>query len=88
MKRIIAVEWLSLDGYFSDSENGTDWLFSGDETGKYLSKLFANIDTILLGQITFEMFAAYWPKPNPDDKNPQILTDFMNNSRKVVFQSL
>ena len=31
------------------------------------------------------MFAAYWPKPNPDDKNPQVLTDFMNNSRKVIF---
>ena len=29
MKKIIAVEWLSLDGYFSDSENGTDWLVSG-----------------------------------------------------------
>ena len=31
------------------------------------------------------MFAAYWPKPNPADKNPQVLTDFMNNSRKVIF---
>ncbi len=47
--------------------------------------MFANIDTILLGQVTYEMFSAYWPKPNPDDKNPQVLTDFMNNSRKIVF---
>ncbi len=85
MKKIIAVEWLSIDGYFSDSNNGTDWLVSGEQTGEYLLKLFANIDTILLGQITYEMFAAYWPKPKPEDKNPQELTDFMNNSRKVVF---
>ncbi len=85
MKKIIAVEWLSLDGFFSNSENGTDWLVSGEETGEYLLKMFANIDTILLGQVTYEMFSAYWPKPNPDDKNPQVLTDFMNNSRKIVF---
>ena len=85
MKKIIAVEWLSLDGYFSDSENGTDWLVSGEKTGEYLLKMFANINTILLGHVTYEMFAAYWPKPNPADPNPKELIDFMNNSRKVVF---
>ena len=85
MKKIIAVEWLSLDGYFSDSKNGTDWFVSDEETWKYLLKLFTNFDTILLGQVTYDMFAAYWPKPNPSDPNPQELIDFMNNSRKVVF---
>ena len=85
MKKILVLEWLSLDGYFSDSENGTDWLVSGEETGEYLLKLFANIDTILLGQVTYDMFATYWPKPNPADLNPKELIDFMNNSRKVVF---
>jgi dihydrofolate reductase len=85
MKKIIAVEWLSLDGYFSDSENGTDWFVSDESTWKYLLKLFTNFDTIILGQITYEMFAGYWPKPNPSDPNPKELIDFMNNSRKVVF---
>ena len=85
MKKIIAVEWLSVDGYFSDSENGTDWLVSGEEAQAYLLKMFTAFDIILLGQVTYEMFAAYWPKPNPADKNPQELTDFMNNTHKVVF---
>lgn len=85
MKKIIAVEWLSVDGYFSGPKGETDWLVSGEETGEYLLKLFANIDTILLGQVTYEMFAPYWPKPDPADGNPKELTDFMNNSRKVVF---
>lgn len=85
MKKIIAVEWLSLDGYFSDANNGTDWFVSDDSTWEYLLKLFANIDTIVLGQVTYEMFAAYWPKPNPSDPNPKALIDFMNNSQKVVF---
>ena len=30
-------------------KNGTDWVISGGLTGKYLLKMFANIDTILLG---------------------------------------
>lgn len=85
MKKIIAVEWLSLDGYFSDADNGTDWLVSGEEAQKYLLKMFTSFDTILLGQVTYEMFSAYWPKPNPADKNPQELTDFMNHTHKVVF---
>jgi dihydrofolate reductase len=87
MKKIIAVEWLSLDGFFSGPKAETDWLVSGEESQKYLLKLFNSFDTILLGQVTYEMFAAYWPKPNPEDKNSQELTDFMNNSRKVVFSS-
>ena len=85
MKKIIAVEWLSLDGYFSDSNNGTDWFVSDEETWKYLLKMFTSFDTIVLGQVTYEMFAAYWPKPNPADPNPKELIDFMNYSRKVVF---
>ncbi len=85
MKKIIAIEWLSLDGYFSDSNNGTDWFVSDEETWKYLLNIFRSFDTILLGQITYEMFAAYWPKPNPSDLNPKELIEFMNNSRKIVF---
>jgi dihydrofolate reductase len=85
MKKIIAVEWLSLDGYFSDAENGTDWLVSGEEAQTYLLKMFEAFDTILLGQVTFQMFESYWPKPNPADKNPQELTHFMNDTHKVVF---
>jgi dihydrofolate reductase len=85
MKKIIAVEWLSLDGYFSDANNGTDWFVMDEGTGNYLSNLFKSIDTIVLGQVTYEMFAAYWPKPDPADGNSKELTDFMNNSRKIVF---
>lgn len=85
MKKIIAIEWLSLDGYFSDSNNGTDWFVSDEETWKYLLKLFASFDTIVLGKVTYDMFSAYWPKPNPKAPNPQELIDFMNNSQKIVF---
>ena len=85
MIKIIVVEWLSLDGYFSGPNAETDWLVSGEEAQSYLLKMFTAFDTILLGQTTYEMFAAYWPKPNPADKNPQKLTDFMNNTHKVVF---
>jgi dihydrofolate reductase len=85
MRKIIAIEWLSLDGYFADSDNGTDWFVSDEQTWKYLLKLFSTFDTIILGKVTYEMFAAYWPNPNPTDPNPQVLIDFMNNSQKVVF---
>ncbi|MBC8112455.1 MAG: dihydrofolate reductase family protein, partial [Verrucomicrobia bacterium] len=85
MKKIITVEWLSLDGFFSGPKGETDWFVMDEGTEQYLSNLFKSIDTIVLGHVTYKMFSAYWPKPDPADGNPKELTDFMNNSRKVVF---
>ena len=85
MKKIIAVEWLSLDGFFSGPKDETDWFIMDEGTGQYLSNLFKTIDTIVLGQVTYEMFSAYWPKPDPADGNSKEFIDFMNNSQKVVF---
>ena len=85
MRKIKVVEWISLDGFFSGSKGETDWFVMDEDTGNYLSHLFKSFDTILLGSVTYNMFSAYWPTPDPADGNPQELTDFMNNSRKVVF---
>ncbi len=85
MRKIKVVEWLSADGFFSGVKGETDWFIMDEGTAQYLSNLFNSFDTILLGQVTYKMFSAYWPKPDPSDGNPQELTDFMNNSRKIVF---
>ena len=85
MRKIKVVEWISLDGFFSGLKGETDWFVMDEGTGQHLSNLFKSFDTIILGQVTYKMFSAYWPKPDPADGNPKELTDFMNNSRKVVF---
>lgn len=84
MKKIIAVEWLSLDGYFSRENDETDWFVWDKEMEAYYQKMFMGFDTILFGGTTYKIMADYWPKAPSSDENSDI-KDFMNNSPKVVF---
>ena len=84
MKKIIAVEWLSLDGYFSKENNETDWFVWDKDMETYYKEMFMNFDTILFGSTTYKIMADYWPKSLSADENSDI-KDFMNNSRKIVF---
>lgn len=87
MKKIIVLEWLSLDGYFSGPGDETDWFISDEETQEHLLKMFRSVDTMLLGQVTYKLFTTYWPAPISAQENPAELVNFMNNSRKIVFSS-
>ena len=50
MKKIIAVEWLSLDGYFSKENNETDWFVWDKDMETYYKEMFMGFDTILFGR--------------------------------------
>lgn len=41
-----------------------------------------SVDTILLGRITYELMAGYWPTVTDADL---IITEFMNTTPKIVF---
>ncbi len=84
MKKIIAVEWLSLDGYFSRENNETDWFVWDKEMEAYYKEMFKDFDTILFGSTTYKIMADYWPKSPSTDESSDI-KNFMNNSRKIVF---
>jgi dihydrofolate reductase len=81
MRRIIAAEFLSLDGVM---EAADQWHFPyfNEEMGAEQSALMAETDTMLLGRRTYEEFAAAWPSRSSGDFGP--LADFMNNTPKLV----
>ena len=83
-QKIIAVEWLSLDGYFSGENNETDWFVWDKDLETYYKEMFMGFDTILFGSATYKIMAEYWPKSPSIDENSDI-KDFMNTSRKIVF---
>jgi len=74
MRKIIALEFLSLDGVMQapggpkeDTSGGFKyggWTvpYFDDFSGKIMAKQMAGKYDLLLGRITFEIFAAYWPK--------------------------
>ena len=78
MRKLIAEEWISLDGYAEDA-NGSLEFFPSSEENRYADeqqlKFLDNIDTILLGRKTYELFVDYWPTATTDK---EIIADKLN----------
>src|SRR5688500_11747653 len=87
MRKVIVQEFVSLDGLASGPDGSTDFISratEGDRSfGDRQMSFIDSIDTMLLGRITYEMFAGYWPKVmEGEDK---IFADRLNHLQKVVF---
>lgn len=87
MRKIILEEWLSMDGYVSDKKGKLDF-FPSTEANKYADKdqlqFMGSIDTILLGRVTYELFAGFWPTATTDT---EIIADQLNTLPKIVFSN-
>jgi dihydrofolate reductase len=80
MRKLVAWELVSLDGVMETPE---EWAFSysNDEMAKVQGAGMAEADVMLLGRVTFQEFASYWPYQNSAD---QPFTDYLNNTAKYV----
>jgi dihydrofolate reductase len=77
MRKIIAGLFISLDGVV---ESPQDWHFPyfNDEMGEAVGSQMSTSDTMLLGRVTYEEFAGYWPTSTDD------FAGFMNDTPKIV----
>ena len=86
MRRIVAAEYLSLDGVCEDPGPAGDYEHRGwtvpywnDDIAKWQTdQLFAS-DALLLGRVTYDEFVASWPLRSGDP-----FTDRMNSLPKFV----
>ena len=86
MRRIVAAEYLSLDGVTEDPGLAGEYVYRGwtvpywnDEIEKWQTdQLFAS-DALLLGRVTYQEFVASWPLRSGDP-----FTDRMNSLPKFV----
>jgi len=79
MRKIVAGLFISLDGVVESPEK---WHFPyfNDEMGAAVGALMAASDTMLLGRVTYQGFAAFWPNAGADDP----VAAQMNNTPKLV----
>jgi dihydrofolate reductase len=63
MRKIVASEFISADGYIVEPNQDMSWVMGNfnEEMGKYARDLMASMDTVLLGRITYEIMAGAWP---------------------------
>src|SRR3712207_431336 len=79
MRRVCAWELVSVDGVMEKPE---EWAFpySDAEMGETSASGMAASDALLLGRVTYEHLAAYWP--NQPAGTPMV--DYINSVRKYV----
>jgi len=80
MRKIVAAEFLSLDGVM---ESPDKWHFPyfNDEMGQAIGEGFASSDAMLMGRVLYEEWAAFWPQQDPEE-NPVAVQ--MNGVQKYV----
>jgi dihydrofolate reductase len=79
MSRLVATLFVSLDGVVESPEK---WSFPywNDEIGKFKHDETFSSDALLLGRVTYELFAASWPSR----KDPEGFADRFNSMPKHV----
>jgi dihydrofolate reductase len=80
MRKITAGLFVSLDGVMESPEK---WHFPyfNDEMAEAVGAAMAATDAMLLGRVTYQEFASYWPGVSSED---QPFADHMNNTPKYV----
>ena len=87
MRKVILQEFVSLDGLAAGPNDSVDFVPAstvGDESfGQRQLDFMNTVDAILLGRVTYQMFAAYWPNVSsgPDSQ----FAAKVNSLPKVVF---
>src|SRR5262245_33193400 len=65
MRKLIVSSFVSLDGVI---ESPMTWIspFFDDESKQYAHKQLADVEFLLLGRVTYDVFSARWPQIRGD----------------------
>jgi dihydrofolate reductase len=98
MRRIMAFNRVTADGYFASSDGKLDWTVPEPQIDKEAGEGMSGPGAILFGRKTYEMFQAFWPHaledpataPDPHMKgrrSPEIraMAVWINEAAKIVF---
>jgi dihydrofolate reductase len=82
-RKICAFLFASLDGYHETNDREMDWQDVDDEFDTFDLAQLAEIGTLLLGRVTYESFADFWPTPDAIEAEP-VRAKLLNELPKVV----
>src|SRR2546421_1814309 len=85
MRKLVVSEWVTLDGVL-DADSMDVWFnpYHSEERAAYITKTVHGADALLLGRVTYEMLASYWPYQKNDDNGP---ASKLNSVSKYVVSS-
>lgn len=71
MGRLVVEQIISADGYAADTQGGIGFFVDAravNEADADQLRLLGQVGAIVLGRITYAMFAAYWPSADPREE--------------------
>ena len=87
MRKVVFQAFVSIDGFVAGQNESVDFIpasTQGDLSfGREQVALMDRVDTLLLGRVTYGMFAGFWP--NVTEGAEKEFADKFNAARKVVF---
>lgn len=87
MRKLVAFEQVTLDGYFVDAGGGMGWAHRSDpEWDAFVAGNAGGGGVLLFGRVTYEMMASFWPTPAAFEAAP-VVARRMNEGPKVVFST-
>jgi dihydrofolate reductase len=92
MRKVILSTNVTLDGYMAGLNGELDWHFENwnEKMAEYAFGQLTMTDTILMGRVTYESMAEYWPEAEANPKGTRMDTEFarmMNTLPKIVFST-
>jgi len=98
MRRIVAFNRVSADGYFSAPDGNLNWVVPEEEIDKQATQNMSGQGTLMFGRRTYEMFASFWPHQldqpagaedphSPGRRPPEMhaMAVYINDAIKIVF---
>jgi dihydrofolate reductase len=84
MRRLTVFNNVSLDGYFTDAKGDMSWAHNNDpEWNAFASENASGGGALLLGRVTYDLMASFWPTPQAMQTLPAVARG-MNSMPKVV----
>ena len=87
MRKLLVFNHVSLDGYFTDANGDMSFAHQDNQDAEWEAFVAGNASgggMLLLGRITYELMASFWPTPLAAENMP-VVAEQMNNLPKVVF---
>jgi dihydrofolate reductase len=87
MKKVILSMMVSLDGRISGVDGDLGWFRTDDDFEREMLTLLRSVDGILLGRVSYELLAGYWPSAGTFEAG-SAPGGFTSKEREIAFAQL